>query len=61
MANKSDSLRFSIKESGDGFEVLDARGEVIAWALDKHWALRILLGLELVVADEQQPQTDHPG
>ena len=41
---------YSIRTSGDGFELLDGQGETVAWTLDRKWALRILLGLELVNA-----------
>ncbi len=42
------SLNFSIKSSGDGYELVNANCEVIAWTLDRKWALRILLALELL-------------
>jgi len=43
MMNNSE---FSIRNSGDGYELLDASGDVIAWALDRIWALKILVALE---------------
>jgi hypothetical protein len=39
---------FSARASGDGFELLDPGGNIIAWTLDGKWALRILLALELL-------------
>jgi hypothetical protein len=38
----------SIRPSGDGYELLDAEGNVIAWMLDEKWAWRILVALEFV-------------
>jgi hypothetical protein len=55
MASKSSRPTFSIKESGDGYELLNPDGEVIAWTLDKQWAWRIVMGLELLDANDQQP------
>jgi len=40
------SPHISIRASGDGYELLDTDGEVIAWTLDRTWALRILVALE---------------
>ena len=40
-------LTYSIRASGDGFEILDTDGRVVAWTLDKKWAWRILVALEL--------------
>ena len=41
-------MSYSIRQSGNGFEVLDAQGDAVAWTLEKKWALKILLGLELL-------------
>ena len=43
MTSKPD---FSTRASGDGYELLDANGEVIAWTLDEQWAWRILMALD---------------
>ncbi len=43
--------KYSIKESGDGFELIDSEGKVIAWMLDRKVALKILLALELLDED----------
>jgi hypothetical protein len=42
----SDEIEFFVSDSGDGFELLDVNGDVIAWTLDKFWAWRIVLALE---------------
>ena len=39
---------YSLRQSGDGYELLDAQGEVIAWTFDHRWALKILTALELM-------------
>lgn len=52
MMSKSDSLNFSIRPSGDGYELLNTEGEVIAWMLDRIWALRILVALEQLQTQE---------
>jgi hypothetical protein len=41
-------IEVTVRQSGDGFELLDAQGKAIAWTLEKKWALKILLGLELL-------------
>lgn len=46
-------LHFALKASGDGYELLDADGDVIAWTLDRKWALRILMALE---TDQEEPK-----
>jgi hypothetical protein len=38
---------FYLRTNGDGFEMLDANGQVIAWTLDSTWGLRILVALEI--------------
>jgi len=38
---------WNLIKSGDGYGLLDAEGNIVAWTLDKKWALRILLALEL--------------
>jgi hypothetical protein len=52
-------MNLSIKESGDGFELIDAQGEVVAWMLEKKWALKILFGLEISDGRERQ-ETPEP-
>ena len=52
-------MTYSIRQSGDGFEILDAQGNTIAWTLDKAWALQILLGLEFLVGSLRQ-ETPEP-
>lgn len=47
MKDRPPSLTYSLRDSGDAFELLDSDGVVIAWALDRLWALEILLALEL--------------
>lgn len=47
-------LKYSVRPSGDGYELLDFDGEVIAWTLDRKWALRILLALELQSSMESE-------
>ena len=49
----------TIRASGDGFELLDDKGEVVAWTLDRKWALKILLGLELLEGSDRQ-ETPEP-
>jgi hypothetical protein len=39
--------KFSIRTSGDGCELLNSDGEVVAWTLDHKWAWRILVALEM--------------
>jgi hypothetical protein len=46
MTPNADTPAFSIKASGDGYEILCPEGEVVAWTLDRQWALRIVLALE---------------
>ena len=48
MKNDLNWLTFSLRESGDGYELFDPDGEIIAWTMDRKWALRILLGLRLL-------------
>jgi hypothetical protein len=52
---RSEAAELSIKESGDGYELVNSDGIVIAWTLDRILALRILLALEMLDADDQQP------
>ena len=52
-------MMFSIRQSGDGYQVLDASGNAIAWTLDRKWALQILLGLEFLVGSLRQ-ETPEP-
>jgi len=49
MNHQPDSEQFSVRISGDGYELLNSDGEVIAWTLEKKWALQILLALEICV------------
>jgi hypothetical protein len=49
-------LNYSARESGDGFELLDAGGEVFAWTLDKKWAWQILIALERLALEEKPPE-----
>jgi hypothetical protein len=51
--------RFSIRASGDGYELLDAKGEVIAWTLDRKWACRILMALEFAEVPTMTKNGDH--
>ena len=37
---------YSAKASGDGYELLDPDGNVIAWTFDQQWAWRIIVALE---------------
>lgn len=48
LTNELSGLNFSVLQSGDGFEILDFDGKVVAWTLDRTLALRIVLGLELL-------------
>ena len=57
--NGMNRLTFSIKESGDGFVLLDDQGKTVAWTLDRLLALQILLGLEFLVGSLRQ-ETPEP-
>lgn len=46
MTSNRDSIELFVRDSGDGFEVLDANGIVIAWTLNRFWAWCIILALE---------------
>jgi hypothetical protein len=48
---RMNSSSFAIRASGDGYEVLNPEREVVAWTLDRKWALRILLALEVFATD----------
>ena len=48
MTNEVSRSTCSSRKSGDGYELLDAQGEVVAWVFDRIWALKILLALELM-------------
>jgi len=52
LSKESNGASYSARPSGDGYEILNADGEVIAWTLDRIWSLRILLGLELAASRE---------
>ena len=36
------------QRSGDGYQILDEGGNVVAWAMCGRWARRIVIGLNLV-------------
>jgi hypothetical protein len=42
-----------MRQTGDGYELLNADGEVVAWTLDRIWALKILLALEQLQLQER--------
>jgi len=46
MNHQPDSEQFSVRHSGDGYELLNSDGKVIACTLEKKWALRIVMALE---------------
>jgi hypothetical protein len=47
---------YSARATGDGFELCDADGRVVAWTLDAQWAWRILVALERLALDEKPPE-----
>jgi hypothetical protein len=52
MTNELDGLHFSIRESGDGYELIDKEGKVVVWMLDKRRALRMFVALEQLQSNQ---------
>lgn len=49
---------YTARPSGDGYELLDPDGKVLAWTADSQWAWRIIVALEAEVLRQRTTPGD---